>query len=204
MRWLIIVLLLASGFSLFWFFGGSGTPPISSRQLTEPYRGDNVRGVLAVGRVEPRTRVDLKSKANGIIRKLHVDVSEPVRAGQVLAELDREILEARVAEVEGKRLEARGDLDATRGVIERIDVEKTDPELTYSRRNWERAQKLHAKGLVSDDELDLARDRFDKAQYKIRLVDAQLKIARATLASSEGRLKQVEARVGSGFEDAHE
>ncbi len=195
MRWTILaVSLIALGLGGLWWRSSNRPPPIPPERLTEPHVGNIVQGVIAVGRVEPRTRIDVKSKANGIIRKLHVDVSEPVRAGQVIAELDKEILEAGVAEAEGKLQQARGALESAKAEIRRLEVERSDPELAYARRNWERALKLHAGQLVSDDERDLARDRFDKAEYKVQLLDAQLQGSKAELATAEGKLKEVQAQ----------
>jgi HlyD family secretion protein len=77
--------------------------------------------------------------------------------------------------------------------VKRIEIEKTDPEIAYATRNWERAKKLHADGIISDDELDLARDRFEKAEYKVKVLDAALQTARASLATEEGRAQEVEA-----------
>ena len=54
------------------------------------------RSVVATGKIEPITKVEIKSKANGIIEKLFADVDQVVMPGQVLAELDRENLTARM------------------------------------------------------------------------------------------------------------
>jgi HlyD family secretion protein len=195
MRWIIFLLSLAVvGLGFSWWRTATRLPPIAPERLTEPHVGNIVQGVIAVGRVEPRTRIDVKSKANGIIRKLRVDVSEPVHVGQVIVELDKEILEAGVAEAEGKLQQARGALDSANAEIQHLEIEKSDPELAYARRNWERAQKLHAGNLVSDDERDLARDRFDKAEYRIKVLDSELVAARAALNTAEGKVKEIQAQ----------
>jgi HlyD family secretion protein len=195
MRWIAMVVVLAGlvGGIVFWR-SLQRPPPIPVERITEPKRGDIIRGVIAVGRVEPRTRVELKSKANGIIRKLHVDVSEPVRAGQVLVELDREILQARVNEGEGKLKQAQGALNTARADLQRLRVEKADPEIIFATRNWERSKKLHAEGLLSDGELDLSRDRYEKAEYRIKILDAEIEAGTAMVASAEGRLQETEAQ----------
>ena len=46
------------------------------------------RSVVATGKIEPITKVEIKSKANGIIVRLAADVDHQVEAGQILAELD--------------------------------------------------------------------------------------------------------------------
>src|SRR5215471_18178159 len=74
------------------------TKPIPPEKIVKVERGDVARSVVARGKIEPLSRVSIQSKANGIIKALLVDVGEPVREGQVLAELDKEDLEAQVRE----------------------------------------------------------------------------------------------------------
>src|ERR671910_3848845 len=71
---------------------------IDSSRLATVERGTMVKSVVATGKIEPITKIEIKSKANGIIEKLFVDVDQVVMPGQVLAELDRENLTARVRE----------------------------------------------------------------------------------------------------------
>jgi len=196
MRWIgILVILGLLGGGVFIWRGLQRPLPIPVERITEPKRGNIIRGVIAVGRVEPRTRVELKSKANGIIRKLHVDVSEPVRTGQILVELDREILQARVNEGEGKLKQAQGALSTSRADVKRLEVEKADPEISFATRNWERTKQLHTGGIVSDGDLDISRDRYEKAEYRLKILDAEIEAAKAAHASAEGRLQEVEAQV---------
>ena len=191
---LIVVVLILSGLGAYGFYVSRKPPEVAPERIIDPRKGTIVQGVIAVGRVEPRTRIDVKCKANGIIRKLLVDVADPVKEGQVIAELDQEILAARVAEAEGKLQSARGAIELAKSERKRLEVEKSDPELSYARRNWERLQKLNADGLASEDEKDQAHDRFDKSQYKLRLLDAQIEAANALTQSAEGRLREVQAQ----------
>jgi HlyD family secretion protein len=48
-----------------------------------------VRSVVATGKIEPITKVEIKSKANGIIKVLPVEVDQEVEPGTILVELDR-------------------------------------------------------------------------------------------------------------------
>jgi HlyD family secretion protein len=195
MKWTgfaLLLLLIAAPGVYFWRTAYSG-PTVPPERLVEPRKGNIVRGVIAIGRVEPRTRVEVKSKASGIIRRLLVDVADPVRADQVIVELDKEILQARVNQAEGKLEGMRGALEQAKAEIRRIEVETTDPAIAYASRNWERSKKLFGAGLVSEDERDLAQDLFDKAQYRLRVLDAQLVGSRAALATAEGNLREIEA-----------
>src|ERR687892_4337 len=73
-------------------------PPIDPSKIAVVERGTMTRSVVATGKVEPITKVEIKSKANGIIERLLVEVDTVVQPGQVLAQLDKENLTARLRE----------------------------------------------------------------------------------------------------------
>ena len=83
--------------------GASST--IDPAKVATVERGTTTRPVVATGKIEPITKVEIKSKANGIFENLFVDVDHLVTPGQVLAELDKENLTARLRD-------ARADLQA--------------------------------------------------------------------------------------------
>ena len=72
----------------------SGGKKIDPTKLGKVERGDVVKSVVATGKVEPITKVEIKSKASGIVKKLYIIAGDHVKAGQVLAELDRVEMEA--------------------------------------------------------------------------------------------------------------
>jgi HlyD family secretion protein len=70
--------------------GASST--IDPAKVATVERGTTTRPAVATGKIEPITKVEIKSKANGILENLFVDVDHLVTPGQVLAELDKGIL----------------------------------------------------------------------------------------------------------------
>jgi HlyD family secretion protein len=70
-------------------------------------RGTMVKSVVATGKVEPITKIEIKSKANGIIKVLNADVDRAVKSGDILVELDREQLAAALRGAEANLLAAR-------------------------------------------------------------------------------------------------
>src|SRR5690348_9739460 len=70
--------------------------PVPPEKLVTAERGDIARSVVARGKIEPLSKVEVKSKANGIIKALLVDVGDMVKEGDILAELDKEDLQAQV------------------------------------------------------------------------------------------------------------
>src|SRR5256886_8290548 len=71
---------------------------IDPSKLAKVEKGDLAKSVVATGKIEPITKVEIKSKASGIGKKLHVEYGDKVKRGQLLAELDKEEIESRVAQ----------------------------------------------------------------------------------------------------------
>jgi HlyD family secretion protein len=80
---------------------------IPPEKIVTAERGDIARSVVARGKIEPLSKVDVKSKANGIIKALLVDVGDAVTEGQILAELDKEDLQAQVREAQVREAKVR-------------------------------------------------------------------------------------------------
>ena len=95
------MLLLAGAAVATGFLGKA--KPIAPEKIVPAERGDIARSVVARGKIEPLSKVEVKSKANGIIKALLVDVGDRVTEGQILAELDKEDLEAQVREAKATR-----------------------------------------------------------------------------------------------------
>src|SRR5271167_5113363 len=71
---------------------------IDPAKLAAAEKGDIARSVVATGKIEPLFKVEVKSKASGIVEKIYFDYGDRVKTGQVLADLDKEQLQASVAE----------------------------------------------------------------------------------------------------------
>ena len=67
--WILGALVILSGLGVTGFVVMSRpTNEIDSSRLATVERGDIARSVVATGRIEPITKVEIKSKANGIIK----------------------------------------------------------------------------------------------------------------------------------------
>jgi len=81
--WLGLVFILIPAAGWFFWHGCRSVPGFPEERLTRLARGDIARSVVAVGQIEPRSKVEVKSKANGIILNLLADVGDRVRREQV-------------------------------------------------------------------------------------------------------------------------
>ena len=113
-----------------------------------------VKSVVATGKVEPITKIEIKSKANGIIKVLNADVDRAVNAGDILVELDREQLAATLRGAEANLLAARASLEGAEAQLKKNIVEAEGPDAEFARRAYERAQTLFAQHLIAQSALD--------------------------------------------------
>ena len=100
-----------------------GGTKIDPAKLAKVDRGDLTRSVVATGKVTPITKVEIKSKASGIVKKLYVDANDHVKQGQVLAELDRVEIEAQVNSARAQLLSSQANLKSAEADEKRAEVD---------------------------------------------------------------------------------
>ena len=164
-------------------------------------RGTMTRSVVATGKIEPITKVEVKSKANGIIEALRVDVGDVITPGQVLVELDKETLAARLREARANLQAATAGLRGAEAAFEKNIVEAEGPDVQVARRNYERAQALHADRLLPQSGLDESRGAFEVAENRQRSAKSQLVVAHAKVAEAEANVAQSRAAVERAEEE---
>ena len=160
------------------------------------------RSVVATGKVEPITKVEIKSKANGIIERLLVDVDQVVEPGQVLAELDKENLTARLREARANLQAAEAAREAADGPARRRTRSK--PRRRTSRSpgaTHARAQQLFDQKLVSQSALDEAQSALEQAENRQRAAGGQLVIARRESPRPRANVAQARAAVERAEEE---
>jgi HlyD family secretion protein len=194
---IVVLVLAALGASS--FFGASASIPDSRVARVE--RGTIARSVVATGKIEPITKVEIKSKANGIIKVLAVEVDQEVEAGTVLVELDRENLMARVREARATLQGARAARQAAEAQHEKSRVEAEGPDVEFARRSHERAKSLSERKLIAQHELEEARTALDQAENRRRAAESQLSIANARVAEAAANVAQAQAAVDRAEEE---
>jgi HlyD family secretion protein len=177
------------------------TAGVDPSRLATVERGTMVKSVVATGKIEPITKVELKSKANGIIEKLYVDVDQIVVPGQVLAELDKEQLRARVRELEANLLARRAALEAAQAQLTKNTIEAEAPDVEFARRSYERALSLFDQSLLAQSGLDDAKSAMEVAENKQRAAQGQLVVSRARVTEAEAAVAEARAAVERAQED---
>ena len=194
-----VLALAALGWGASSYFGGSAAIPES--RLATAERGTIARSVVATGKIEPITKVEIKSKANGIIKLLPVEVDQEVEAGTVLVELDRENLMARVREARATLQGARAAHLAAEANLEKSRVEAEGPEVEFAKRTHERAKSLFERKLIAQHELEEARTQLDQAENRRRAAESQLSVAKAHVSEAAANVAQTQAAVERAEEE---
>jgi HlyD family secretion protein len=192
-----VLLAVAWGYST---LSGASTP-IDSSKIATVERGTMVRSVVATGKVEPITKVEIKSKANGIIERLLTEVDQVVQPGQVLAELDRENLTARLREARANLQAAEAAREAAIAQLKKNEIEAETPDVALAERNSARAQQLFDQKLVSQSALDEATNGLEQARNRRRAASGQLLIAQAKVVEATANVAQAKANVERSDEE---
>src|ERR1700761_1281378 len=159
---------------------------IEPSRLAKVTRGDIAKSVVATGKIQPITKVELKSKASGLVEKVYVDINQHVRKGQVLAQLDQQEILAQVAAQKAQLGAAQANVVTYQQNIAQDRVNAEAPDLPMYKETYERNLAMLKQGIVSQQTLDNAeRDYLAKknaqqgAQAQISVDTAKLKQAQA-------------------------
>jgi HlyD family secretion protein len=180
-----VVVVVAAGVGV--LAHGSGTK-IDPSRLAKVTRGDVAKSVVATGKIQPITKVELKSKASGIVEKLYVDINQNVHKGQVLAQLDQQEILAQVAAQKAQLEAATANVSTYQANIAQDRVNAEAPDLPMYKNTLDRNLQMQKEGVVSLQALDDA-DRNYLAALNKR------DTARATIAVDQAKLKQAQAQV---------
>lgn len=163
-----IIIVIAVIVGAFFFFR-SGDKKVTTYETVELKKGSINNTVTATGTIEPITKVDVGTQVSGTISHIYVDYNSVVTKGQLLAELDRKLLEAELKS-------------------EMANLKSSKSEFEYQDKNFKRLRQLHEKNLISETEYEEALYQYEKAQQayekaQATMVKAQSNLDYATITS---------------------
>ncbi len=175
---------------------------IDPNRLAKVQRGDVARSVVATGKIQPITKVEVKSKASGIVEKLYVDINNQVHKGQQLAQLDQQEIAAQVDAQRAQLAAAEANVGTYQANIDQDRVNAAAPDLPMYKTTLDRNLEMEKEGVVSRQALDNANrdylaalNKRDGAKAQIGVDNAKLKQARAQVLQSQASLKQLEEQL---------
>lgn len=122
-------------------------------------RGELVSTVSATGTLSAVVTVQVGTQVSGTIQKLLVDFNSPVKAGQVIAQIDPALFNAKVKETMGNCNNALANL------------ERIKEDLTDAQRTMERNRQLFRDGVVSQADLDSAETKYQQTLAAVKAAE---------------------------------
>jgi HlyD family secretion protein len=196
----VALVVVAGGFGLKRLTRGASIDPSRLAKVT---RGDVARSVVATGKIQPITKVEVKSKASGIVEKLFADINSRVRKGQPLAQLDQQEILAQVEAQRAQLAAAQANVTASEANIVQDRVNAAAPDLPMYKATLDRSLSMQKDGIVSRQALDdankdylAALTRRNSFQAQVGMDAARLKQARAQVMENQANLKQLDEQLG--------
>ena len=161
-----VVVVVGAGI---WFFAGSPAKHKVTYATANVSKGDISNSVTATGTIEPVTEVEVGTQVSGIIDKLYADYNDVVKAGQLIAEMDKVNLKAELASAEAQLASSKS-------------------EFEYQQKNYARNKILFEKKLISDSDYETSTYNYEKAkaayeQNQAAMVKVNRNLEYATITS---------------------
>jgi HlyD family secretion protein len=202
-RWIILGSVIASLVLVIVIAAAALRPShtIDPDKLATVERGDIARSVVATGKIEPLTKVELKSKASGIVEKIHLDAGDRVKVGQVLVELDKEQLQAVVAEARANLEAAEAAQQAAEASYQKNLVDAEGPDVPFLKNDMDRAHDLYKQGLIAQNVMQDAEKNYQLALNRQTSSARNAQMSRAQVAQAKAQVAQTKAALDNADEN---
>jgi HlyD family secretion protein len=166
--------------------------------------GDITSTVAATGNLNAVVTVQVGNQVSGNIKALYADFNTKVSKGQLVAEIDPEVFQARVnqarANLDAARAslvnaqaavtKAQADVSGAKASLENVEAQlaKAQADLRDADVKLHRRLALYAKSLVAKEDCDTAQATYDADLATVQAVQAQIKAAEETVRSAEAQL----------------
>jgi HlyD family secretion protein len=179
-KWLILGAVVLAVLAIV-VFAIAKKKPAAKQALVKAEKMDIIEKALAIGSLEPRDEIAVKSKVSGVVGRLYVEVGAYVRMGQPLLEVKPDPTPLELAE-------------ATR------NVEMVEIEMKTIQKEMERGEQLKKKGLISDQEMENLRRSSDEAALRFKIAQERLQlIEKGKVRIAETNIETVVKAPISGF-----
>jgi len=169
--WSLLLLAAALGAAAWWF----GVRPTADEAAQALARYATIETgtvedvVTAQGKLEPREFVDVGAQVSGQLKRIHVEIGDVVRKGELLAEIDPRVYEARVQ------------ADEARLRTLRAQLAEQQAQIRFAKQIFERNRRLIAEQAVSQEALEDSETNWQVAEARADSLRAQIEEAESTL-----------------------
>ena len=180
-KWLYIVLIIAAVIIFAAF--NLGKKDKTQYFTAKVDKGDIREVVEATGTINAVTSVQVGSQVSGQIYRLHADFNSKVKNGQLIAEIEPSLFKGALLQAQADLANAKANLAAAKA-----NLEKAKAAQVQAKADYQRTAGLAKEGVMSQQQLDLAKANADSA-------DAAVSAAQATVTQSVAQVQQRQAAV---------
>lgn len=207
---LTAALILGGGAAAYVLLARAEPPPLY--RLARVEQGPLVSAITATGTMSALVTVEVSSQLSGQIAELNADFNSRVSKGQVLARLNGDQLDARLAQAaadldsaraslaqqQAQQDKARADVANAKANVANADAQvvRADLALREAERDLVRRQDLRGRGVIAAADLEKAETAARSAQAQRVAALAQKQQAEAGVASAEASLEVGIAQIG--------
>lgn len=139
-------------------------------------RGDIEDSVTAVGNLQPRDYVDVGAQVSGQLKKLYVDLGDEVKQGELIAEIDPQVLTATV--------------ETDKANLANLMAQLSDrsAQTALAKAEFDRQKRLMAANATSRSTYDAAQQSMKSSIAQVAAIRAQIEASKASLAGDEVKL----------------
>lgn len=159
------------------------TESIQNRNITET--------VSANGKIQPEKEVKVSSEVPGEIVSLFIREGSVVSQGDLLIEINPDILTSSVDRMEAALNSSRANLSNSKARLAQSKARHKQSKIEFDRKG-----KLKTEGAISQSELDQAVSTFEVAKAEVEAANESVKSAEYTVRSSEASLKEAKNNLG--------
>lgn len=158
---LILVILIVAFLGIVWIIRGRTPQLVLATE--KPRYGYIANTVTATGTIQPVDTVAVGTQVSGTISKVYVDFNSKVKKGQLLAELDKTLLNAQVQQMIGS-------------------LEQAQSQESYGLSNFNRQSELYKAGAISKADYETAQNTYKIAEANVKSAQSQLAAAQKNLS----------------------
>ncbi|MGH8475944.1 MAG: efflux RND transporter periplasmic adaptor subunit [Methylococcales bacterium] len=171
-----MILLLTGIAAGYWLSGPIAREKTPDYDTVTVVLGDIEESITAQGKLEPKEFVDIGSQVTGQLQKIHVEIGDNVRRGQLLVEIDPRIYAARVQE------------DQARIKSLQAQLLEQEAQIFLKTQQLKRNRRLMEQRAVSQDALQTSEADLNVAEARAASIRAQMDEAQSTLAGDRTNL----------------